>query len=105
MGSELEYFLGRWELCPELGLGLLLTLGAHAQRGLQYLVRVSVCLSVQAYFRTTDNEAADKRYQRLQRDKRLQIKMAISLKRRRRRSRNRHFRGPRCVTQPINNHQ
>jgi hypothetical protein len=23
VGSELEYFLGRWELCPELGLGLL----------------------------------------------------------------------------------
>ena len=68
-------------------------------------VCLSVCPSVQAYFRTTDNEAADKRYQRFQRDKRLQIKMAISLKRRRRRSRNRHFRGPRCVTQSINIHQ
>ena len=34
-------------------LQILLTLGAHAQRGLQYLVCVSVCLSVYDYSRTT----------------------------------------------------
>ena len=34
-------------------LQILLTLGAHAQRGLQYLVCVSVCLSVHDYSRTT----------------------------------------------------
>ena len=36
----------------------LLTLGAHAQRGLQYLV----CLSVYDYSRTAGNEAASERY-------------------------------------------
>ena len=43
--------------------GSSLTLGAHAQRGLQYLVCVSVCLSVYDYSRTTGYEAAYERYQ------------------------------------------
>ena len=46
-----------------------LTLGAHAQRGLQYLVCVSVCLSVclsvRLYSRTTGNDAVYERYQQL----------------------------------------
>ena len=44
-----------------------LTLGAHAQRGLPYLVCVcvSVCLSVYDYSRTTGYEAAYERYQQL----------------------------------------
>ena len=33
-------------LCENPGMQYLLTLGAHAQRGLQYLVCVSVCVSV-----------------------------------------------------------
>ena len=37
---------------------VLLTLGAHAQQGLQYLVCVSVCLSVHNYSQTTDYGAA-----------------------------------------------
>ena len=51
-------------------LWTLLTLGAHAQRELRYLVCVSVCLSVcvsvYAYSRTMGNEAADECYQWLQ---------------------------------------
>ena len=43
-----------------------LTLGAHAQRGLRYLVFVSVCVCVYAYFRATGNEADGEQYQRLQ---------------------------------------
>ena len=37
------------------GLGLL-TLGAHAQRGLQYLVCLSVCPSVTTFSATTRNK-------------------------------------------------
>ena len=90
---------------------ILLTLGAHAQRGLQYSfclsavsqsVSQSVSVSVHDYSRTAGNEAASERYQQLQRNKRSKIKKAILLKRRRSRSRNWHYRGPRCVTQPIN---
>ena len=44
----------------------LLTLGAHAQRGLRYLVCLSVGLSVYNYSCTTGNEANSERYQRLQ---------------------------------------
>ena len=51
-------------------IALLLTLGAHAQRGLRYLVCVCVCLSVYLNSRTTGNEAARERYTRLQRSKR-----------------------------------
>ena len=54
------------------------------------------------YSRTAGNEPASERYQQLQRNKRSKIKMAILLKQRRSRSRNWHYRGPRCVTQPIN---
>ena len=61
-----------------------------------------VCVSVYAYSRTTDNEAAYERYQQLQYNKRLKNKMAILLKRWCSRSRGWHYRGPRCVTQPIN---
>ena len=62
----------------------------------------SVCVSVHDYSRTAGNEAASERYQQLQRNKRSKIKMAILLKQRRSRWRNWHYRGPRCVTQPIN---
>ena len=58
-----------------------LTLGAHAQRGLQYLVCPSVCLSVYAYSRSTGYEAAYKRYQQLQGYESMKIKKAIFLKR------------------------
>ena len=64
---------------------LLLTLGAHAQRGLQYLVCVSVCLfvclSVDDYSRTTGYEAAYERYQQLQCYKGMKNNVAILLKR------------------------
>ena len=59
---------------------LLLTLGAHAQRGLQYLVCVSVCLSVTTFSATAHNNAPNKIYQRLQRDMSKVLKMAFSLK-------------------------
>ena len=62
----------------------------------------SVSVSVHDYSRTAGNEAASERYQQLQRNKRSKTKKAILLKRRRSRSRNWHYRGPRCVTQPIN---
>ena len=62
----------------------------------------SVSVSVHDYSRTAGNEAASERYQQLQRNKRSKIKKAILLKRRRSRSRNWHYRGPRCVTLPIN---
>ena len=51
---------------------LLLTLGSHAQRGLQYsrsvclFVCLSVCLFVSDYSRTTGYEAAYERYQQIQ---------------------------------------
>ena len=62
-------------------------------------VSQSVSVSVHDHSRTAGNEAASERYQQLQRNKRSKIKKAILLKRRRSRS---HYRGPRCVTQPIN---
>ena len=58
----------------------LLTLGAHAQRGLQYLVCVSLCLSVTTFSATARNNAPNKIYQRLQRDMSQVFKMAFSLK-------------------------
>ena len=66
---------------------VLLTLGAHAQRGLRYLVCVSVCVCVcvcvcvYAYFSDTGYEADSERYKRLQCYKRSKNKMAIFLKR------------------------
>ena len=67
-----------------------LTLGAHAQRGLRYLVCVSVCVCVcvYAYFSATGNEADDERYQRLLCYKRSNNKMAIFPKRPRSSSKN-----------------
>ena len=63
----------------------LLTLGAHAQRGLRYLVCVSVCVCVcvcvYAYFSAMGNEADSERYKRLQYYKRSKNKTAIFLKR------------------------
>ena len=71
---------------------LLLTLGAHAQRGLRYLVCVSVCVCVcvcvYAYYSAIGNEADSERYQPLQYYKRSKNKMAIFLKRPRSSSRN-----------------
>ena len=58
---------------------LLLTLGAHAQRGLQYLVCVYVC--VYDYSRTTGYEAAYERYQQLQCYKGKKNNVVILLKR------------------------
>ena len=57
----------------------LLTLGAHAQRGLQYLVCPCVCLSVDAYSGTTGNEAAHELYKRVQIYEGLNNKKAILL--------------------------
>ena len=79
---------------------LLLTLGTHAQRGLRYLVCVSVCVCVcvrvcvcvYAYFSATGNEADDERYQRLLCYKRSKNKMAIFPKRPRSSSRNWQYR-------------
>ena len=65
-------------------------------------VCLSVCQCVHDYSRTAGSEGASERYQQLQRNKRSKIKKAILLKRRRSRSRNWHYSGPRCVTQPIN---
>ena len=61
----------------------LLTLGAHAQRGLQYLVCVSVCVCVYIYdySRTTGYEAAYERYQQLLCYKGKKNNVAILLKR------------------------
>ena len=62
------------------------TLGAHAQRGLQYLVCVSVCLclsvclSVTTFSAATRNETAKKRYQRVQCHTGFIFKMAILIK-------------------------
>ena len=44
----------------------LLTRGAHAQRGLQYLVCKSVRLSVTTFSATMRNKAAKKQHQRVQ---------------------------------------
>ena len=52
----------------------------HAQRGLQYLVCMSVCLSVTTFSATARNNAPNKIYQRLQRDMSKVLKMAFSLK-------------------------
>ena len=60
---------------------ILLTLGAHAQRRLQYMVSVSVCLCVYYYSRTTGYEAAYERYLQLQCYKDLKINVTILLKR------------------------
>ena len=57
-----------------------LTLGAHAQRGLQYLVCVSVCVSVTTFSAATRNETAKKRYQRVQCHTGFILKVAILVK-------------------------
>ena len=84
----------------------LLTIGAHARRGLQELVclsvRLSVCLYNYAYFGTTGYEAANEQYQQLQNYASLKNKETILLKRLRSRAKNRHGRGPSCMSQPIN---
>ena len=45
---------------------LSLTLGAHAQRGLQLLFCHSVCLSVTTFSAATSNKTANKRYEWVQ---------------------------------------
>ena len=45
----------------------LLTLGRHAQRGLQYLVCLSVCLSVFPYSGSTRDKKYNERYHRVKR--------------------------------------
>ena len=52
----------------------LLTLGAHVQRGLLYLVRKFVCLSVTTFSATTRNETTKERYQKVQRLYRVDFK-------------------------------
>ena len=58
-----------------------LTLGAHAQRGLLYLVGLSVCLSVRASSHTTGYEAAIEWHQRVLNNENMDINVAIFLKR------------------------
>ena len=53
-------------LVTSSGSRYLLTLGVHVQHGLQYLVYPSVCVCLSTF---TGNEAAHKRYTRLQRNK------------------------------------
>ena len=57
---------------------VLLTLGAHAQRGL--VLGLCVCLSVTTFSATARNNAPSKIYQRLQRDMSRVLKMTFSLK-------------------------
>ena len=78
----------------------LLTLGARMRS--EGYGTWSVRLSVSTYSRTTGTKLAHEQYQRLQRNKRSKTNVANSLKRRCSGSRNRHCRGPRCVTEPIN---
>ena len=56
------------------------SLGAHAHRGLQYFVCVSVCLFACSCSRTAGYKAAYDRYQRLQNYASLKSKMEIFLK-------------------------
>ena len=44
-----------------------LTLGAHAQRGLRYLVRVCVCPSVTTFSATMRNKTTKEQYQKIER--------------------------------------
>ena len=55
---------------------MLLTLGVHAQRGLLYLV----CLSVRASSRTTGYEAANEWHQQVVDNEEIDINVAIVLK-------------------------
>ena len=73
-----------WKLCQRSKVIMLslLTLGVHAQRGLQYLVCLcvclSVCLSVDAYSGTTGYKAAYELYKRVQIYKGLNITRRFS---------------------------
>ena len=61
------------------GVGLL-TLGAHAQRGLCSVILsvcLSVCLSVRASYSTTGYEAANEWHQRVVNDEKIDINVAI----------------------------
>ena len=58
----------------------LLTLGTHAQQGLQYSVCLSVCPSVTTFSATTRNKQANKRHQRVQCYTGFSLKMVIFLK-------------------------
>ena len=58
----------------------LLTLGAHAQRGLLYLVRKFFCRSVTTFSATTHNETTKERYQKVQRYTGLILNLAIFIK-------------------------
>ena len=62
----------------------------------------SVCLSVSTCSCATGTKLAHERYQRLYHNKHSKINVVISLKRRYLGLRNRHRRGPCCMTQPIN---
>ena len=70
--------LNPWNLCIP---ATLLTLSTHAQRGLQYLVCVSVCVCVCYHiFCHTSNKPAKKRHQRVQLYTGLILKLAIFVK-------------------------
>ena len=71
--------LSRYQVSRLLVLQLL-TLGAHAQRGLQYMVCKSVRLFGTTYSATTRNKAAKKRYQQVQCHTGLIFKIVIFVK-------------------------
>ena len=76
IGKKALLTVGLWMFMVTI-LSLLLTLGAHAQRGLRYLLCVSLCLcvcvcvcvcvSVSSYSRSTGAKPVHERYQRLKR--------------------------------------
>ena len=82
-----------------------LTLGAHAQRGLRYLVCPSACVCVCLSTLTLDLQAT-RRFtsdtNRISATRARKIMWRILLKRPHLRARNWHCREQRCVAQPIN---
>ena len=81
---DMDNMVQAWKLCQRSKVIMLslLTLGVHAQRGLQYLVcpcvSLSVCLSVDAYSGTTGYKAAYELYKRVQIYKGLNITRRFS---------------------------
>ena len=94
------------KLCMMIGIyersckSILLTLGAHAQRGLRYLVCLSVCLTLILELQATKRHANGTLV--FSATSARKIMWPIWLKRLRSGKRHRHRPGPSFVTQPIN---